>query len=212
MAAGAMSVGGGMMANRGRAQQAQLDRNFQRQEAATNRSYQTEESGRQMAFQERMRNSEWQSGVADMQAAGINPAVAYSQGGATAPMGARGSGAAGSGSRADQQDVITPGVTSALQYQRAKAEIKGIQATMRKTDAEAAAVRSRPGRILEPAVDLGTRSMNDLFSNRTRGILGYEMGSSVKQVIAASRRMIEELRTKFRANWEIGPDRTPRRR
>ncbi len=52
-------------ANAFSAEQAQMDRNFQ----------------------ERMANTQYQRGVADMQAAGVNPALAYSQGGAAAPSG-----------------------------------------------------------------------------------------------------------------------------
>nr|QJB20058.1 MAG: DNA pilot protein [Microvirus sp.] len=42
----------------------------------------------QMDFQERMRNTSYQSAVADMRLAGINPRLAYSQGGAAVPAGA----------------------------------------------------------------------------------------------------------------------------
>lgn len=45
-------------------------------------------SDKQMAFQERMSDTSYERGVADMRAAGINPAMAFSQGGASAPSGA----------------------------------------------------------------------------------------------------------------------------
>lgn len=43
---------------------------------------------KEMNFQREMADTQWQRGVADMQAAGINPALAYHQGGAAAPSGA----------------------------------------------------------------------------------------------------------------------------
>lgn len=63
------------------------------------------EAARNRSFQERMRNTQWQSAVADMEAAGINPALAYSEGPNAAP----------GGSTATVSDEMTGGVSSAMQ-------------------------------------------------------------------------------------------------
>jgi hypothetical protein len=56
---------------------------------AANRSS-AEQAAKQMDFQERMRETQYQTAVTDMQKAGLNPMLAYSQGGAGTPTGAMG--------------------------------------------------------------------------------------------------------------------------
>lgn len=63
--------------NKWNAEQSQINREFNALEAQKNRDYQTA-----------MSNSAYQRAVADMRSAGLNPYLAYNQGGAVTPSGA----------------------------------------------------------------------------------------------------------------------------
>lgn len=106
------------------------------------------EAQRNRDFQERMRDTQYQAAVRDLRAAGLNPALAYSQGGAAAP----------SGSTARFENPAE-GFGRGLDYMMAQAQLQLTNAQTAKTAAEARQIGlESAGRVDLLGADIGART------------------------------------------------------
>lgn len=91
------------------AQQAQLNRDFQQSSANQAMQFEADQAAINRNWQEQMSNTAYQRAVADLKAAGLNPILAYSQGGAATTSGATASGVAATGSSASGHKASVAG-------------------------------------------------------------------------------------------------------
>lgn len=158
VAAGAMNYFGQQNTNYANAQQAQ----------------------RQMDFQASQTGSAYQRGVADMKAAGLNPMLAYSQGGAQS----------GGGAQATMGNELGAGANSALsaattmqEMQKRRSEIENLAAQTNLTDAQA---RQSDAQTINLGADTKNKGLHAITQEIINRYTEDEKRSAIRRANAAA--------------------------
>lgn len=143
----------------------------------------------QMRFQKAMRETAYQTAVEDMRKAGLNPMLAYQQGGAVSPGGAS----------AEMSDIISPAVSTAQHARRIREELKLLRAQEFETHQRGGQIGFQNALILQQQRESEARTARE---NRNAELLGINSELARAELPAArNRARVESSRVGSSAAW-----------
>lgn len=191
----AATAGGGILANQGREEQANSanqwglwmqreGQQFNAQMAEQTWLRNLEQWYRSADYNTQMSNTAYQRAMKDMRAAGLNPMLAYQQGGATSPAAPSAVATSASspgftpGAKADVQDVLGPAVNSAMHAMRTVQGVQSAQEEIKQTQANTALQQVQAGREAAATANITQQTASEAV--RT-GLLKEETARTVAQ-------------------------------
>lgn len=196
-----LSLLGGLAENESNQDVNESQMRFNSAESAKNRDFQSVEAQKNRDFQDQQSSSVWQRGVKDMEAAGINPMLAYMKGGAPVTSGAQASGSqATSGGMQRMTDVISPAVNSAVNIQQTLASVDKIRAETKNVEADTLVKLVQPANV-EAQTTQSIASAGNLYASTQK------LSAEFDQVMRATDLLREQIKTEPQRRYNIQAER-----
>lgn len=197
--------------------EAEKARWFNFEQAHINRSFSAEQAALQRDWQQNMSNTAYQRSMGDMRAAGLNPMLAFSQGGASTPTGAMAGSSAASGPSASSggglsgnvpqlANPLSGAMQSAMDAARTITQLEQVRALTQNTAADTKVKEAQQRNVDVDTVLKGSQDVTErtrpalnaihggLMRAQTSGALAGAEASSAQAGLSSSETFLNKLR------------------
>jgi hypothetical protein len=166
--------------------------NAQAAQAAAANAFSAQQSQAQMDFQERMRSTQYQTAVQDLQKAGLNPMLAYTQGGAGTPAGA-----SATGQQAQMRNPVEGGASAASLMANIEADLalKTSQVDVNKENVKNISADTMLKLLNDPKIRQETKNLIQemLLREQTAVASAQKTYTSALEAVERNKAMIQRL-------------------